>query len=163
MRPSTAVVAIACAVVASLAANAIAVLTRLADSDVAIAPLVVGDLTQLFASTSFWRPFPSLPPLAVALAWGPLLVVAAAALVVARATPRAAAATRAAQVLAVGALPFAVGLIALRGNTDPAAAGPWLAWMLAGPLYAALGGLAAVLRAALPRRDAAAAVVARPV
>jgi hypothetical protein len=35
--------------------------------------------------------------------------------------------------------------------------------MLAGPLYAALGGLAAVLRAALPRRDAAAAVVARPV
>lgn len=161
MQPSSALVAIACAVVALLAATAMALLTRLADGDIAIEPLIVGDLTQLFASTAFWRAFPSLPPLAIAMAWGPALVVVAAAFVVARATPRATTAMRAARALALGALPYAIGALALRGNAEPADAGPWLVWMLAGPLYAALIGLLVVMRAALPRREAPAAAVAR--
>jgi len=33
---------------------------------------------------------------------------------------------------------YAVGRIALHGNAEPTNAGPWLKWMLAGPLYALL-------------------------
>jgi len=53
--------------------------------------------------------------------------------------------------LAIGALPYAIGAIALRDNTVAREAGPWLLWMLAGPLYAALLALACLVAPCLGR------------
>ncbi len=52
-------------------------------------------------------------------------------------------------------LPYAVGLIALAGNTEPTRCGPWLEWMALGLLYAsasALGFLGLGLRTSIRTR-----------
>lgn len=137
-----------------LASTAMAVLSALADSDIAIEPLVVGDLRQLFASHAFWAAFPQLPHLELLWRPGPLLTTGLAAVAAGRALRRRSSAVTAAAVLACGVLPYAVGAVALRGNTVPDATGPWLLWMLLGPLAAAVLALASLLWRRRPARAA---------
>lgn len=126
--------------------------------DFALEPLVQGDLRGLFGSRTFWSAFPASPQFDNLLAVGPLLtvlVLAAAVVAAARRLPRVRPERWAAPMLACGAVPYAVGAIALRDNTVPEHTGPWLAWMLLGPAYAALLALGLLARTAWAGRDRA--------
>jgi hypothetical protein len=155
MRAVTVAVALLAVFVAALACTALTVLSALDGADVALEPLVRGELRQLFASSTFWNVFPSWPHASLLLAFGPAVVVATLAALLgaaARRWPRCPAAVLAAGALLGGTIPYAVGAITLRGNTAPGVAGPWLVWMVVGPLYAASLSLGIVLRGAWARR-----------
>lgn len=147
--------------VALVATTCIEILTNLGDPDAEplIAPLVRGDLLPLLTSGHFWSRFPSLPQLGAL--WQPAPAFAAiglAALLLALRhrgwLPSAASAALAA--LAAIAPFWLAGAIALRDNAQPDAAGPWLATMVAGPLYASVLALAFLCAAARPGHQPAA-------
>lgn len=109
--------------------------------DIALDPLMRGDLTPVFTSGVFWSDFPSWPYHAAHfLAFGPAATMAmvGALLLAAQRRWRWPAAFVALLMLLGGSIPFAVGRIMLHGNTVPEATGAWLLWMLAGPCYAAV-------------------------
>ena len=149
-----------------LACTAVSVLSALDGVGVAVEPLMVGDLGQLLQSHTFWAAFPAF---ANSMSWfapGPLVLVlgmSSVLLAVWLRWARLKAPVLALLVLLSGIAPYAVGAIALAGNTVAEAAGPWLAWMLLGPLYAALMALLwlAVGMLATRRADAS-AVVGQP-
>src|SRR5688572_13607853 len=151
MRALAVAVALLAVFVAALACTALTVLSSLDGSGLALEPLVRGDLRELFVSRVFWTAFPSWPHASLLLAFGPAVVVATLAALLgaaARRWPRCPGTVLAAGALLGGAVPYTVGAIALRDNTVSGVAGPWLVWMLVGPLYAAALSLGVVLHAA---------------
>ena len=146
MKVLAALVAVASIVVVLLAVTAIGLLSILdSGMDIAIDPLVRGDLTPLFTSRVFLWEFPAWPyRVAPLLVFGPAVTMAAvgALLLAAQRRWHWPAGLVALLALLAGVVPYAVGTVALHDNTVPQAAGAWLVWMLAGPMYAALLGLA---------------------
>jgi hypothetical protein len=163
MRVLAVLVAIVALSVLPLVTTTCAVLCSLDGRDIAIAPLVRGDLSELLASATFWRAFPYLGHVETLLAFGPaacMAFVAAFLFAAARRWPHVPNAVLALLALVSGGVPYAVGAIALRDNTVPEVTGRWLMWMLGGPLYAALLSLGVLARGVLSRRAHAAAPVA---
>jgi hypothetical protein len=121
-------------------------LTCLDGSDIPLAPLVVGDLRPLLASDQFAAAFPSCEHPMQMLAFGPaagVAVIASLLVAAARRWPR----LRDGSLLATlallsGALPYAIGVLALRGNAVPEHSGRWLQWQLTGAALAAAVSLA---------------------
>lgn len=150
-RAAVATVALGIALVVT---TSIAVLSALdSATDFPIEPLIHGDLRPLLASGAFARAFPSLPFAASLWSLGPAVIlgVFAGLLVeIGHRTLALPAPAMAAAMLLAGAIPFAIGALALHDNSDPHAAGQWLLWMLAGPGYAAVGCLPFLL---LRRRE----------
>jgi hypothetical protein len=132
-----------------LAGNTAACLLSVLDvhCDVDVTSLMVGELRPLFRSDAFAAAFPHLEVGEQLVAVGPLLMMfgVGIGLVLVRRRWRVPAAAMGMAALFAGALPYAVGALALRGNTVPEATGPWLVWMLLGPMY---GAVLAVLFAA---------------
>lgn len=130
---------------AQIALTALALLSSLDRADFAIEPLVRGELTGMRRSRTFAAALATLPHVQACGAYGPAVLMAA---------------------LGSGALPDTIGALQLRTNTIEAATGPWLVWMVVGPLYAALLALGSqahplVARAWL-RRSTACAVAVGP-
>lgn len=148
MKVLAGLVAVASVLVVLLATTAITLLSYLdSGMDIAIEPLLRGDLAPLFTSPAFWGDFPTCHHTAHLLVFGPAVTIATigAFLLAAQRAWRWPAAPVALCALFSGVVPYAVGAIALRGNTVPEITGPWLVWMLTGPMYAALLGLAFLL------------------
>ncbi|MBL9077961.1 MAG: hypothetical protein JNL08_10685 [Planctomycetes bacterium] len=128
-----------------LATTAVHVLGNLvAPVDVDLDALVRGELGTLFASQAYWQAFPNWTVDGNLVAFGPaaqLAMLAAFVVAASRRWPRVPPAAWAGLLLLGGALPYAVGAIALHGNTAPADCGRWLSWMLVGPCYAAFAAL----------------------
>lgn len=154
----TTFVAVAIVLVATTACSYLSVL-EVADFD--ITPLIQGDLRPLFTSPRFWSEFPCLWRWNTLVAVGPAFAVAIAfvgVLAIGRRL-RLRHEVRAAMALLTGVFPYAIGAFALRYNTVAADTGPWLVWMLIGPLYAAVLALTCLAVAGLPRRDAVGSAV----
>lgn len=157
------VVAVAAVFVALCACTAISVLSALDGADIDLEPLIVGDLGQLFVSQTFWLSFPTLWHVQALIGPAPGAVMLAIGAGLwcwqRRCGPRPP--LVASLALLAGVVPYAVGAIALIGNTDAPATGPWLSWMLQGPLYAALLALTFLGSGLLPRRAEAVRAVSR--
>ncbi|MEZ5967138.1 MAG: hypothetical protein R3F56_25105 [Planctomycetota bacterium] len=150
MSVRTAVVGAISIATVLVALTTIAVLSELGDGDIAVEPLMVGDLRQLLGSNTFWRAFPTVCRPESLLEIGPLVVVVGLGTVLYALQCRQRPLTRTvsgamAITLALGLVPYAIGALALRGNTRPELVGRWLAWMSNGPLYSALLALAVLV------------------
>jgi hypothetical protein len=112
---------------------------------IALEPLVVGDLRPLLLGEPFRAAFPSCQLPIAMLSFAPAACVAvpiAALAAAARRWPRVSTNAYATLALLAGTVPFAVGVVALQGNTVPERSGPWLQWQLTGPALAAVASLA---------------------
>jgi hypothetical protein len=161
MRLLAALVALLAATVVSSVVTACGLLSRLADVDFPIAPLVRGDLRPVFASHAFWAAFPGGAHPELLLRFGPaacVLLLAIGLRAAASRYPSLPAPVWALAMLAAGVVPYTIGAVALRDNTVEAATGQWLLWQLLGPLYAALLALVGLARWCWPRRTALANV-----
>jgi len=165
MRCLAILIAIAAALVFSLAFNMIAVLSMLGSAPIALDPLVHGDLSELFVYGPVW----ALPRWSFAdqmVAFGPMAVMAAVGallLVAARRWRQVSSTWFALLALLAGAIPFAVGAIALSNNTSHPDTGPWLVWMLVGPAYAAVITVGFLIRGAWQGRRLGSAAMRTPV
>jgi hypothetical protein len=155
MRASTFAVVLAALAVGTTALSAIDALANLDRTlDVPLEPLARGDLRVLLAAPSFLERFPSVPNPRSCLAPSCGLLVLAmcgALLLVSRRWRRCPAAALA---LLSGAVPYAIGALALADNVVPSEAGRWLVWMVHGPLYAAVASLVFAARELLLGRCA---------
>lgn len=146
----TAFVAVAIVLVASTTCSFLSVLD---DADFDVEPVIRGDLRPLFTSPRWWLAFPCLRHWSDVAAPGPALVVGTAwlGLVVVGRRWSLRHETLAALSLAIGALPYAIGAVALRDNVVAQETGAWLVWMLAGPLWAAVLALGCLVAPGLGR------------
>lgn len=151
MRCLAAFVGIASVLVIGLVLNMIAVLSALDSQSLDVALLMRGDLSQLVTYPAVWQ-VPDWPHAAQLVEVGPLVLMIAIGVILCRAMrkmPKVSSTWFAFTALVLGAVPYAVGAIALRDNTSASETGPWLVWMLHGPAYAAIVAVAFLVRGML--------------
>ena len=135
---------LACFVLCSLISTGVSLLLNLqSPGDVNLDKIMQGHLLHVLGTGTFWSLYPSLPPLqsmvhsVACFLTVPLL---AGAYYLLRHRRRCEFSTVALVSLLVGAVPYAVGRLALCQGLEPESVGPWVATMLLGLLYAGLTG-----------------------
>jgi hypothetical protein len=128
--------------IASIALTAISFLAKLVtpDADLQVHEIIQGNLLSVLTTPLFWAAYPSIPSLSLLLNPSALLLIGLLVATVfyllqtrLKASPLAVSAA----LILTALVPTIAGRLALSGNTDPATAGIWLAFMLSGVLYSA--------------------------
>ncbi len=128
--------------IASIASTAISFLAKLVTptANLQVNEIIQGKLLTVLTAPLFWAAYPSIPSLALLLNPTALLLIGLLVAVVfylLQTRLKASPLTVSAALILTALVPTIAGRIALAGNTDPATAGTWLAFMLSGILYAA--------------------------
>lgn len=137
MKPLATTVLLLSLVGVSVLLTAVAGLCDVSADDVLdLDALATGRVSSIFGSF-LWSRYPAMPPLSAIFEWRAILIILGAFVPCWRVLSGQRR-TRKLLLLAApatGFLPFFLGELVLRGNTDLSQAGPWLATMLLGVMY----------------------------